>query len=226
MGTQLVRDVMTEYVVAVHPETTFKEIVEALARYGVSAVPVRDQEGHVVGVVSEDDLLHKLEFGGGAAARLFDGQRRRAAKVKAAGDTAADLMSTPPITIAPTATVAEAARRMEERQVKRLPVVDGDRLVGVVSRSDVLRVYLRADADIERDVEWQVLRHALALEPEEASARVADGVATLTGTTDRRSTAELAIRLTRAVDGVVRVVNDLRWSVDDTADPRLRYPFY
>jgi osmotically-inducible protein OsmY len=111
-------------------------------------------------------------------------------------------------------------------RVKRLPVVDAGRLVGIVSRGDVLRIYLRADADIERDVERQVLRGVLALDPPEVSARVVDGVVTLTGTTDRRSTAGLALRLARAVDGVVRVVNDLRWNVDDIAEARLRYPLH
>lgn len=224
MRTHLVRDVMTEYVVVVRPDAAFKDIVEALARHRVSAVPVIDSAWRVVGVVSESDLLHKIEFADGDAARLFVGPSHRIAKEKAAGDTAVELMTAPPVTIEPTATLAEAARHMEANRVKRLPVVDEGRLVGIVSRSDVLRVYLRADADIERDIEREVLHGLLALEPEDVSVRVVDGVATLTGSVDWRTTAELAVRLTRAVDGVVRVVNELRWDVDDTAAARLRYP--
>jgi CBS domain-containing protein len=226
MESLLVRDVMTEYVVVVRPETPFREIVDALASRRVSAVPVIDPDNRVVGVVSENDLLHKIEFGGHEAARLFDGRRRRAVKSKAAGDTAAELMTAPAITIGPDATLAEAARRMEELRVKRLPVVEAGRLVGIVSRSDVLKVYLRPDAEIARDVEAYVLRHTLVLEPDEVTVRVVDGVATLSGTIDRRSTAEIAVRLTRAVAGVVRVANELQWEINDTADTHARYSFY
>lgn len=226
MEAVLVRDVMTRHVVVVRQRAPFKDIVDALARRGVSALPVIDRDNLVVGVVSENDLLYKIEFGGDEAARLFDGRRRRAAKSKASGDTAADLMTAPAVTIGPDATLAEAARRMEEHHVKRLPVVEDGRLVGIVSRSDVLTVYLRPDDEIARDIEEQVLRHTLVLEPGEITVRVVDGVAILSGTTGRRSTAEIAIRLTRAVAGVVRVANDLRWERDDTADARGRYAFY
>jgi CBS domain-containing protein len=224
MSTQLVRDVMTEYVVAVRPDAPFRDIVAALARYRISAVPVIDSDRRVLGVVSECDLLYKVEFSGGEDVRLLDGPRRRAAKEKAAGETARELMTVPPVTIGSTATLAEAARVMDTRRVKRLPVVEGGRLVGIVARSDVLRVYLRPDHEVERDIDEQVLQRVLALADDDIAVRVAAGVATLSGSTDRRSTAEIAVRLTGRVPGVVRVVNHVRWDVDDTAEARLRYP--
>jgi CBS domain-containing protein len=223
MGTQSVRDVMTEDVIAVRPDASFRDIVAVLARYRISAVPVIDAERRVLGVVSESDLLHKIEFSGGEAVHLLDGRRRRAAKEKAAAETAQELMTEPPVTIGSTATLAEAARSLEVHRVKRLPVVEGGRLVGIVSRSDVLRVYLRPDHEIERDIDEQVLQRALA-QDDDIEVRVSAGVATLHGSTDRRSTAEIALRLTGRVAGVVRVVNQLRWDVDDSAEARQRYP--
>jgi CBS domain-containing protein len=223
MHGRLVRHVMTDTVVAVRHNASFKEIVDALIASAVSAVPVVDAATTVVGVVSEADLLHKLEFANGDVdVRLLDRRRRRTAKSKAAGDTAAAVMTSPAITIRPDASIGEAARLMELKQVKRLPVVDGEgRLVGIVSRRDLLKPYLRPDTAIQRDVVTDVLDQTLWLDPQMIEVSVTDGRVLLRGCADRRSTAQIAVRLTRAVDGVVAVVDQLTWTFDDTQKAHL-----
>lgn len=217
MQTQHVKDVMTVNVVAVRPTATFKEIADALAEHKISAVPVVDDRNVVVGVVSEADLLHKLELAtSDLHRRLVDRRRVRTAKRKAAGDTADALMSSPAVTIGPDAKIGEAARLMEHERIKRLPVVEADgRLVGIVARRDLLRPYLRADSAIRQDVEYEVLRRTLWVIPATIDVSVTDGRVTLTGRADRRSTAEIAVHLTRAVDGVVAVIDEMTWDLDD-----------
>jgi CBS domain-containing protein len=219
MQTQHVKDVMTVNVVAVRTTAAFKDIADALAEHKISAVPVIDDGNIVVGVVSEADLLHKLELAtADLHQRVLDRKRVRTAKRKAAGDTAAALMTTPAITIGPKATIVEAARLMEQERIKRLPVVDGDgQLIGIVARRDLLRPYLRADAAIRQDIEYQVLERCLWVIPPTIEVSVAGGRVTLRGRTDRRSTAEIAAHLTRSIDGVVAVVDDeLTWDFDDS----------
>src|SRR3954471_9139596 len=145
MGALTVRDIMTDTVIAVREAARYAEIVDALARYRVSAVPVLDAHRRVLGVVSEADLMAKVEFAGRHASYPLVGARARTARAKAAGESAADLMTSPPITIWPDATVVDTARLMDSESVKRLPVVDGEgRLGGIVSRGDVLRAFLIA----------------------------------------------------------------------------------
>jgi CBS domain-containing protein len=227
MSNLRVQDVMTDRVVVVRPETPYQTVVDVLARFAVSAVPVIDADNRVIGVVSEADLLHKVEFSGDEGAmRLLERWRRRADREKAKGDTAGELMTAPVVTTVPGATLREAARLMEQDGVKRLPVTGPDGcLRGIVSRRDLLRGYLRADAVIRRDVVDQVIRQVLVGEPVAIEVAVARGVVTLTGSADRRSTADIAVKLARAVDGVVDVVDQLTWEYDDTVDLRRRYVF-
>jgi hypothetical protein len=153
---------------------------------------VVDGDRHVVGVVSEADLLHKIEFvGEGPERRIFAGRRRREARAKAHGTLARDLMSAPAITIVPRATLTTAAKLMDDEQVKRLPVTDElGRLVGIVSRGDLLRVYLRPDTAVESDVVEEVLRRTLWVEVGAVKVRVHDGVVTLSGRTHRAAGGE------------------------------------
>jgi CBS domain-containing protein len=228
MGTPSVRSVMTDTVVAVKEAAEFRVIVDTLVEHRVSAVPVVDAECHVLGVVSEVDLAHKLEFASDTlAAPLFERKRRRTARTKAGGDTAKDLMSAPAVTIGADATVVEAARRMDAEGVKRLPVIDaGGRLVGIVTRSDLLRVYRRSDAEIRAEVYTDVLRKVLRLGLPDVDVTVHQGVVTLRGSTELRTTAAIAVRLVRAVTGVVDVVDELTYQRDDTASASVYGPTF
>jgi CBS-domain-containing membrane protein len=212
-----VRDVMTREVVTVDEDTPFKEIAELLADCHISAVPVLDPDGRVVGIVSEADLLLKEENPQGTPGGWpFEGRRRRATRAKAAADTAVELMTAPAVTVGPDATVAEAARLLHRHLIKRLPVVDpAGPLVGIVSRADLLKVFLRADDDIAREVREEVLMLAMWVDPDSVTVKVRDGVVTLTGQLERRSLIPIAVSLVYGVDGVVDVVDRLGFEVDD-----------
>ncbi|MFD1661726.1 CBS domain-containing protein [Streptomyces caeni] len=213
-----VGDVMTSRVVRVGEDATYREIVDALAGCQGSALPVLDGQGRVVGVVSEADVLRKVEFpGGGEEPRFFERPTRRAARARARADLARDLMSAPAVTIGPDESVAAAARLMESRRVKRLPVVDGEcRLVGIVSRRDLLKTHLRPDSDIRDDIIDGVVKRALWADPAGLTVDVRDGVVELRGWVDRHNTAISALHLTEQVPGVVRVVDRLSWRDDDS----------
>ncbi|GAA2899262.1 CBS domain-containing protein [Streptosporangium fragile] len=222
-----VKDVMTRQVASVNGATPFKDVAEVLIAHGVSAVPVVDGEGHVIGVVSEADLLHKEEFRERyyregyqpplrARMRHHLGQEGDHGREKAQGDTAAELMTAPAVTVQPYASIVTAMRLMEEYGVKRLPVVDGEGiLVGIVSRRDLLKVFVRTDADVAGEVREEILGHSLWVEPNDAAVTVANGIVTLTGRMHRRSDAQLVARMTRRVNGVVDVIDRLEWDVDD-----------
>ncbi|MEV0494400.1 CBS domain-containing protein [Streptomyces atratus] len=203
MRHRSVSDLMTPTAVSVQRGTTFKEIARLLDEFGVTAVPVVDENGCPVGVVSETDLLHRRDSGGGA-------------------NSAADLMSHPAITAAPEWSAVRAARTMENYKVKRLPVVDaGGHLIGVLSRSDLLQLFLRRDRAIQEEILEDVLTHTLRLSPSSLTVEVADGFVTLSGTVSRHSLVPVVLRLCRSVDGVVDVTNRLDYEQDDLpADER------
>jgi CBS domain-containing protein len=213
-----VRDVMTTDVVSVHGDTPYQEIVAILAERNVSAVPVVDESWHVTGVVSEADLLPKIEFSGDENERhLFERRSRRSARAKAHGDLAGELMTAPAVTIEPSAPLVAAAKLMDGDHLKRLPVVDDQgQLVGIVSRRDLLKTHLRPDPEILDEVVTDVLQDVMSVNPSSVEVDVADGVVTLRGTLDRRTSAAIAERLTASVPGVVAVVDELTWDFDDT----------
>ncbi|MFE1299270.1 CBS domain-containing protein [Streptomyces sp. NPDC058731] len=196
-----VSDVMTHTVVAVGSEAPFKDVVELLDQWKVSALPVLAGEGRVVGVVSEADLLPKEEL-----RDTDDGDL--AERAKASALTAGELMSAPAVTVHADATVAEAARIMARRHVKRLPVVDGVGLLqGVVSRGDLLKVFLRSDEEITAEIRSDVL--PLLPVGDTLTVSVTDGVVTLFGSLPERGLVPVIARAVRAVEGVVDVVIDL-----------------
>ncbi|MFF4360022.1 CBS domain-containing protein [Streptomyces sp. NPDC001604] len=196
-----VSDVMTHTVIAVGSEAPFKEIVELLDQWKVSALPVLAGEGRVVGVVSEADLMAKEEF---RDTEEGDPEVRR----KAGAITVGELMSAPAVTVHADASLAEAARIMARRHVKRLPVVDGVGLLqGVVSRSDLLKVFLRDDEEIADEIRHSVLGQLPVLTP--LTVSVKDGVVTLGGRLPDRMLVPVVARAVRAVEGVVDIRLDL-----------------
>ncbi|HKE50425.1 MAG TPA: CBS domain-containing protein [Actinomycetes bacterium] len=212
-----VRDVMTEEVVVVRLTTPFKEVARVLADHGISALPVLDENDRLAGVVSEADLLYKEEYGTqDARFRLLASPEERAARSKATADSAGQLMTSPAITIGPDAPLVEAAKVMDQHKVKRLPVVDGGgQLIGLVSRADLLRTFLRDDDEIREEVIRDVFMRILWAEPEKFEVTVDDGVVTLSGELQLRSSTVIAVRLTRKVDGVVDVIDKLSYQIDD-----------
>jgi CBS domain-containing protein len=215
-----VRDVMTRTVVVVLDSTPFKEIVRRMDDRQVSAVPVVDGTGRLVGVVSEADLLLKEDPYLEGDGRLFEGRQRRAERDKHAGLVAAQLMSSPPVTIAPDSTLSEAARLMHRHAIKRLPVVgaEGD-VVGIVSRTDLLKVFLREDAEIAREISEDIVRRTLWIDPATIRVIVHDGVVRLDGQIERRSLIPVLAGLVLSVEGVVGMDSHMSYLVDDTAPP-------
>ncbi|MGW7327685.1 CBS domain-containing protein [Streptomyces sp. NPDC054840] len=207
-----VADLMTDEVVSAVSGTTFKEVAKLLAQHDITGLPVLDGEDRVIGVVSESDLLHRQ----GAAALVEQDSVERAALPETAF-TAGEVMSAPAVTVRADETAAEAARLMSRRGVERLPVVDEeDRLVGIVTRRDLLRLFLRPDAEIRRRVVEDVLTDTMGLSAAAVEIHVVDGIVTLEGTLERQSQVPVLTRLTERLDGVVAVAARLTARFDDT----------
>jgi CBS-domain-containing membrane protein len=213
-----VQDVMTREVVAARGPTPFKELVRLLNAHRVTAVPVLDDAGRlVVGVVSESDLaLKEVAPLREAHSPVFETAQHRGERAKAASLTAAELMTAPAVTAGPEEPVVTAARRMYDRRVKRLPVVDhSGALVGIVTRADLLKVFLRSDEELRFDILDHVIGDLVPLPSGAVEVEVSDGVVHLTGRVRRRSQALTLEKVTGAVDGVVAVESRLTWRVDD-----------
>ncbi|WNZ06603.1 CBS domain-containing protein [Streptomyces sp. 11x1] len=201
----IVSDVMTLPAVAVRRDTPFKDVVRAMTDRQVSAVPVVEGDGRVVGVVSEADLLPKEEFRDRDLTRA-EQLRRMSDLAKAGAVTAEEVMSAPAIVVAPDVTLGQAARIMAVNGVKRLPVIDDEgRLLGVVSRGDLLKVFLRSDEDIEEEVRRTVVAYLFPALSHTIHVSVHDGVVTLRGGVRDPALGWVAERLVRAVEGVVDV---------------------
>jgi CBS domain-containing protein len=220
-----VADVMTRTVVAVRRETPLKEVAAIMVERGISGVPVVDPDGAVVGVVSEADFVIKergVERGRPRLlARVFGESRqtkRELAKIEAT--TAGEAMTAPAVTVEAADTLKSAAETMAGRKINRLPVVVGGRLVGIITRADVVRAFVRPDAELERLVRQEVLaKTAFWLEPDAFEVAVAAGVVRLTGRVERRSLAETIVDVTHALGGVVGVESELTWEIDDVEGP-------
>ena len=215
-----VADVMTTMVHIAGPQTPFKLLVRLIEENRVSAIPIVDQRGMPIGIVSEADLLLKERRSELEHPDLAHARKRREERTKADAVVASELMTSPPITVPVTTTLPEAARLMQERNVRRLVVVDGGgRIAGIVSRSDLLQVFLRTDEDLRREVR-EVLIPAVLLEATNGvHVDVRWNVVTLSGEVDRLSDARILARMTGDMDGVVSVIDNLTFRWDDSKVP-------
>ncbi len=208
--TSRVGDVMTRNVISLRKQAQFKDILQVMRERKFSAFPVLDDSDKVVGVVSEDDLLVKEGYRSSEPVAGY--LMRRGDKAKAGALTAAELMSRPAVTISPDVSVAEAARTMHAKHVKRLPVVTDDgRLVGIVSRADLLGVYDRPDSQITEEIVTKLIGTEFLLDSRAFTVTVAAGVVTLRGPVDREPVALSLLDAVRGIDGVVAVRDRLSY---------------
>jgi len=216
-----VSELMTEKVLTIGPEAPIKDVAKILVANGISGLPVCDLEGRVLGVISEGDILYKEHdptegHVGGPLGWIIDGRPDHAGYTKAKALTAGKAMTAPAITIAPYESAAGAARIMCERHVNRLPVVKNERLVGIVTRADLVRAFTRTDAEIERELKEDVLERMMWIDTGKVEVAVQDGRAALSGRLQRRSDVVLLNSLVARVPGVVAVESTVTWNVDDT----------
>lgn len=215
-----VQEVMTRDVKTVSPEARLKEVAEALVEGRISGMPVVDSSGAVLGVVSEEDIVGK-EAGAPPEQSLLARLLHREGTTKLEARTAAEAMTSPAITIQESREVAEAARTMMEKGVNRLPVVDENgALVGIVTRADLVRAFLRTDAEIERELRENVVLKKLWIDPTDLQITVENGEVALRGKVEGKADAELLEYFATRVPGVVSVHSTLRWTIDEPSLPR------
>jgi len=211
-------DIMSSEVITVTSETGLKEAARRMLQAGVSGLPVVDSSGVVIGMITEADFVEA------EAARSWGRQRRRLlGAVVGEGrpieaHTVGEVMTSHPVAIDQDSDVTEAARKMAEHGVKRLPVITPDgKLVGIVSRADVLMAYARPDELIEDEIRGDVVGRLLQLDPDSIEVTVTEGDVTLTGSVPNRSDARLLEELTARLEGVIGVESDLEWALDDSS---------
>lgn len=219
------RELMSTPVVTIHPEASLKDLAELMVGHRVSGVPVVDRGGMLIGVVSESDVMEKIDGAAGADAegglprlltalsKALDGSSKPTARA------VADLMTTRVVTAGPDATVQELVHLMIAYDINRVPVVETGRLVGIVTRADILRTVVRPDAAIETDLRWRIA-HELWIDPEALQISCRNGIVTLAGTVDTHADAELVRRWAAKTEGVVDVEDrGLRYSIDERRIP-------
>jgi len=215
-----VRDVMSTHVIAVRQSAPYKQMAAMLHEQRVSAFPVLDDDNKVIGVVSEGDLLTKAAIEGTMPGAL-SGMLPRREHDKASAVTAAELMTKPAVTIGPDVPVTQAARLMYSRRVKRLPVInDHGRLIGIVTRADVLSVYSRPDADIQREITQDLILGEFLCDPARFTVAVKDGIVTIDGTPETAPVGRDIVDAARHVEGVVAVRDRLSYPPNAPYRPR------
>lgn len=209
-----VRELMTEDVITIGPDAPLKEAARRMLEAGVSGLPVTD-DGKLLGIITEADFVAgEAERRGRRAGLLHFLDRRH--EVPSQERSVGDVMTSPVVTIGPESDHAEAARIMGKNKVKRLPVVENDKLVGLLSRSDALRAFVRSDKEIIDEIKDYVLAKVLWIEPSKVEVGCEDGNVTLRGRLETRSDANLLVELASRLDGVASVREDLSWEFDNT----------
>lgn len=196
-----VRDLMTTDVVAVGPTTSTRDAARMMFRYRVSGLPVVDPDDHVLGIITEGDFL-EMEL-----KRVDHGEVHPLVQ---------DVMSHSVLSVSPDLEIMDAARYMHEHSVKRVLVVEEAKMVGIISRFDIVAAFTRPDDLIEDEIREDLIRRVLFVDPETVDVHVTNGVVTFVGTIGTRTEARLVEELARRLDGVVGVENQLGWRIDDT----------
>jgi len=210
-------DLMASDVISVLRETTLRDAARLMVEKGISGLPVTDEEGTLVGVVSEGDFLRKEVdrgdlMGRGLLGVLFDNRNSLAE-----AETVGEVMAVTVFTVSPDATLVEAARTMTTHGVKRLPVVTREgKLVGVISRRDVVAAFTRPDELIEDEIREDILRRLLFLDPSLLEISVDAGVVTIAGELPTRTDTRLLEAMVQRTDGVIRAEINVTWRIDDT----------
>jgi len=194
-------DLMTIDVIAVSADTGLREAARLMFRNRVSGLPITDDNGTLIGIISEADFL-RLEV------ERQEGTRDQ-------GDTVGDVMSRGVVTVRPNVEIYEAAKIMAVQEVKRLPVVDDDdRLLGVISRADIVSIFTRPDDVIEDEIREDLIRRVMFIDPDDIQVSVGNGVVTLSGQVATRNEASMLEELTNRLDGVLGVQSELTWVED------------
>lgn len=221
-----VSDLMTTDVITVGPDTSLKEAARRMIEAGISGLVVTDETGSLQGVITEADFV-KAESNRRSKKRSrllsWFGTDQEPSNIER---KVGDVMTTDVVTIDPDSDHAEAARAMEQARVKRLPVVEGTSLVGIISRSDIMRAFARPDSDIMTELVDDVMRKILWIDPHRVEIQISEGNVILQGQLETRSDATLLADLARRLDGVVSVDDRLSWEVDNTKMEMVSPPPY
>ncbi|WP_433427757.1 CBS domain-containing protein [Nonomuraea sp. CA-141351] len=206
-----VKDIMGRVAIAVLKDASFAEIVDAMERFAVGAVTVIDADRRPVGVVSEDDLLLKETDTVRHSVSMFESRRQQQEHQKAAGVTAAQLMTSPAITVTPNTSVRDAARLMHAKRIKQLPVIDvvTGHIIGTLHQRDVLRVFTRPVEELQADV------RAVLPKPAAFTIDIDQGVVTISGWVEWKSQALALTEQIRLIEGVVDVRSEVTFDKDD-----------
>jgi CBS domain-containing protein len=189
-------DLMTTDVIAVPPATGLREAARLMFRNRVSGLPIVDDDGALVGVITEADFLR------------FEVERQEGVRVS--GETVGDVMSRGVVTVGPEMEIGDAAKIMAVQEIRRLPVVDeNNRLLGVISRADIVSLYTRPDDVIEDEIREDLIRRVLLIDPDGIEVIVSNGVVTLGGHLATQSEARALEELANRLDGVLRVESNL-----------------
>ncbi len=206
-----VEEVMTTDVVHVLADTPFKECVDMVGLHRIGALPVVDGSGRLLGILSESDLLRKEEVKGGNA------------EPRGSARTAGEAMTRTVVTVAPGTAVAQAARLMHRSSVRHLPVTDGGgRLIGIVARGDLLKVFLRSDESIRREIDEELLPRTFGIARGVLEIEVRQGVVHISGEIEQRGQGRLVLEFVQRVEGVVAVESGLNHLKDDTGDRQVQ----
>jgi len=212
-----VRDVMTTDPIRVTPDTGLREAARIMVRHRISGLPVLDEAGRLVGMVTEGDFIRQeatrdRPHGVSLLDALFGEDELQ----PVTAETVSEVMTRSVVTITPEATVGEAARVMGRRNIKSLPVVDLDgELVGIISRADVVGAFAKPDDVIEDEIREDVIRRLLFLDPQLVTVEVSDGVVTLAGELENRTEVQLLEELSRRIAGLTRVDSRVTYRMDD-----------